>query len=110
MTQKERGSVGYIFEQVLVNQVLEYLKYKGHYVWRQNTGGMYDHKNRFVKFGFKGISDIIGIASDGKMIAVECKVGKNKPTQFQQDFLDSIRERGGYAILCYQLEDVENIL
>lgn len=97
-------------EQALVNQVLAYLKLKGHYVWRQNTGGMYDQHKRFVKFGFKGISDIIGIASDGRMIAVECKVGKNKPTRFQEDFLEEIKIRGGYAILCYKLEDLENIL
>lgn len=97
-------------EQNLVNQVIAYLKLKGHYVWRQNTGSMYSKDNRFVRFGFKGVSDIIGIASDGRMIAVECKVGYNKPTQFQKDFLEEIQSRGGYAILCYKLEDVENYL
>ena len=97
-------------EQALVNQVLAYLKIKGHFVWKQNVGGMYDQRKRFVRFGFKGISDVIGVASDGRMIAVECKVGKNKPTQFQEDFLEEIRARGGYAILCYKLEDLENIL
>lgn len=97
-------------EQVLVNQVLAYLKLKGHYVWRQNTGSMYSKDNRFVRFGFKGVSDVIGIALDGRMIAIECKVGKNKPTQFQEDFLAEIEKRGGYAILCYSLDDIESIL
>ncbi len=97
-------------EQSLVNQVLSYLKLKGHYVWRENVGGMYSQNKRFIKFGFKGISDIISIASDGRMIAIECKVGRNKPTQFQKDFLGEIQTRGGYAILSYKLEDVKNIL
>lgn len=93
-------------EQKLVNQVIAYLKINGHYVWRQNTGGMYDSHKRFIKFGFKGISDIIGVASDGRMIAVECKVGNNKPTQFQTDFLEEIKRHGGIAILAYSLDDV----
>jgi Holliday junction resolvase len=78
-------------EQVLVNQVLAYLKLKGHYAWRVNTGAMYSKDNRFVRFGFKGVSDIVGInGHDSKFIAIECKVGKNKPTQFQEDFLAEI--------------------
>ena len=41
-----------------------------------------------VRFGFKGVSDVVGInGEDGKFIAIECKVGKNKPTQFQISYL-----------------------
>ncbi len=97
-------------EQQLVNGLIAYLKLKGHYVWRQNTGSMTTKEGRFVKFGHKGISDILGIASDGKFIAVECKIGNNKPTEFQKDFLKEVEDRGGYAILAYKFEDVENVL
>lgn len=97
-------------EQVLVNQVIAYLKLSGNYVWRQNTGAMTTKEGRFVKFGHKGISDVLGIAKDGRFIAVECKVGHNKPTSFQSDFLQEIKDRGGYACVAYSVDDVINFL
>lgn len=106
-----------IKEQVIVNQIIQYLNYSGNYVWRQNTGGMTKNyqtkaginKRSFIQFGHKGVSDILGISKDGKFIAVECKVKGNKPTQFQLDFLESISSRGGIAILAYSLEDVQKV-
>lgn len=99
-----------ISEQTLVNRVKAYLTLKGHYVWRQNIGAMTTKEGHFVRFGEKGISDILGVAKDGKFIAVECKIKPNKPTQFQLEFLEAVRKRGGYAILAYCLEDVSTVL
>lgn len=99
-----------ISEQTLVNQVIAYLKISGHYVWRQNTGAMTTKEGRFIKFGHKGISDVLGVTNDGKFIAVECKVGKNKPSQFQTDFLEEINDHGGVGILAYTLDDVIRVL
>ncbi|HPC81713.1 MAG TPA: hypothetical protein PL165_07660, partial [Methanofastidiosum sp.] len=47
-------------EQVIINQVLQFLALKGCYAWRNNTGAM-KIGHRFVRFGHKGIADIIGI-------------------------------------------------
>ena len=100
-----------VTEQALVNHIINYLVLKGHYVWRQNTGAMKTDQGRFIRFGFKGVSDVLGIEKGtGKFIAIECKIKGNKPTQFQTDFLEAIRKRGGYAILAYSLEDVTAIL
>lgn len=97
-------------EQTLVNQILAYLTLSGHYVWRQNTGAMTTKEGRFVRFGHKGISDIIGVAKDGRMIAVECKIKPNKPTIFQSDFINEVKDRGGYAGVAYDLDDVINLM
>jgi hypothetical protein len=40
---------------------------------------------------------------------VECKIGKNKPTELQEAYLEEIKKRGGVAIVAYSLEDVANI-
>jgi len=101
---------GSTLEQVLVNQVIAYLTLKKHYVWRENVGAMVTKTGSFVRFGHKGISDVLGIAKDGKFIAIECKVKPNKPTIFQLDFLEEIRKRGGYAVLAYSLDDVSAVL
>jgi hypothetical protein len=96
-------------ESSLVKQIIQYLNYLGHYVWRVNTGSL-KVDNRFVQFGKKGMSDILGIHKDtGQLIAIECKVGYNKPSQFQKDFLEDINSRNGIAILAYKLEDVSEV-
>jgi hypothetical protein len=91
-----------------------YLRLKGHFCWRQNVGAArQEHttsrgmkKFYYIKFGYPGISDILGIAKDGRMIAVECKVKPRKPTDLQVEFLNEVSKRGGYAILAYSIDDV----
>lgn len=99
-------------ESALVQQVLSYLRFKGHFVWRNNTGatraGQYGE--RFIRYGLVGSSDVLGCARDGKLIAVECKIKPQKPTQYQLEFLEEVRKRGGYAVLAYDLKDVEAVL
>ena len=99
-------------EKQLVNLILEYLNFNGHFSWRNNTGAIvaeYKGKKRFWKAGLKGSSDILGIAKDGKLIAIECK-GKNRyPTREQKDFLSEIERRGGYACIAWDLKDVQII-
>jgi|TARA_Y100000310_G_scaffold110581_1_gene108968 Holliday junction resolvase len=102
-------------EQDLVKLIIDYLLLKGHFVWRNNTGltkAKYINKqgiakNRVWRSGVPGSSDILGISQNGKFIAVECKIGKNRPTEKQQEFLGKIRGHGGYAIVAHSLEDVE---
>ena len=97
-------------EQSLIKPTIDLLTMLGCCVWRQNAGGMkatYQGKNRFIKFSHReGISDIIGIAPDGRFIAVELKVGKNKTTERQEEFLAEVRQRGGIAIVAYDLDEV----
>lgn len=102
-------------ETHLVRTCIDYLLYRGHYVWRNNTGmirSSYTDKsgntsNRMWKAGLKGSADILGISKDGKFIAVECKIKPNKPSEFQKEFLQKISNRGGFAIVAYDIEDLE---
>jgi len=93
--------------------ILQYLNLSGHYCYRNNSGMVfseYKGKKRMWSVGMKGSSDIIGIAKDGKFIAVEVKSKGNKPTLYQHVFLEEVRKRGGYAIVAYSLDDVMKIL
>lgn len=104
-----------MLEKHLVNQCIHYLNFKGHFVWRNNSGvTKMESTDRFGRVkqrqwraGLKGSSDIIGITKDGKFLAVECKIGKNKITMAQSEFLDEITYRGGVAIVAYKVEDLE---
>ncbi len=103
-------------ETALVFQILTYLGWVSKsFVWRQNTGAAnYSYidpygkvKKRHVKFGFAGISDIIGCYK-GRFLAIEVKVGKNKQTLSQKLFAESVILSGGIFILAYSLDDVIN--
>ena len=49
-------------------------------------------------FGRAGIPDIIGCLH-GRYIAIECKAGKNKPTQLQLRELNLAAKAGGVALI-----------
>lgn len=103
-------------ETQLVRACIDYLLIRGHFVWRNNSGvtaTQYTNKlgntsKRIWRAGKVGSSDILGVAKNGKFIAIECKVGKNKPSEAQNDFLQQITERGGIARVIYTLEELMN--
>ena len=101
-------------EKQIQDIILEYLNISGHFCWRNNTGVMTATdkygKQRMWRAGVKGSADILGIAKDGKMIAIECKRKGKKATAEQLFFLDAIKYRGGYAIVATSLDEVQKIL
>ena len=111
-------------ETALVSECIKYLKLRGHTVWRNNTrsldvhqqvkgkGGQTPYFKKYrIKFGIAGSPDIIGFHKDnGKFIAVECKVGKNKLSDLQARFKEKAEAANTIYILAYELEDVRKIL
>ena len=49
-------------------------------------------------FGKMGVPDVIACYG-GVFIGIECKAGKNKPTELQLKNLDDIGRSGGYALV-----------
>ena len=86
-------------ETTLKRQVLQYIR-RNHpdaFCWKCS--------DRWVS----GIPDII-ICMCGKFIAIELKVGYNKPTKIQAVMMERIRDAGGQVAVCYSLKDVKNFL
>jgi 4-aminobutyrate aminotransferase-like enzyme len=78
-----------------------------------NAGAIYTGpNNRYrVQLAPPGCPDIIGWQKGtGKFIGVECKVGKNKRTELQEQFARSMQDDGCIYILAYSLNDIEAIL
>lgn len=104
-------------ENQIQNNILHYLnaiQYVVPIFWRQNTGGAnYNHitksgikKSYHVQFGRRGIADILGVMNDGRFLAIEVKRPKNKPTIYQQDFIDRINNAGGLAFVATSADEV----
>jgi hypothetical protein len=81
-------------------------------LFRRNVGAFTRsdnlNKKRFYRFGTVGQSDLYGLVNIGcsncgsiqlaRHIEIECKVKNNHVTQFQQEWIETIRQFGGIAI------------
>ena len=100
-------------ETALVSACLIYLRTQGCMVWRANTGAMRiqarGRRDRFVRFGPVGQPDIVGYGPGqrgGVGIAVECKRGRNKPTEAQLAFLSEAKSRGVFAVCVWTIDEL----
>lgn len=70
------------------------------FFWRQQTGSMASPDGkRFVKFSFRGASDLMAvIKGQATFLAIECKATGKKASPEQAAFLDNVLDAGGYAV------------
>lgn len=119
-------------ENEVLRAIFAYLRTQpGIVAWRTNSGiSTMQNKGgpiRHVRFGFKGIADIIGWRvyddQDGgagpcsdvghctgphlaRFLAVEAKGGAGELTREQRHFLDVVKKDGGIAIVARSVDDV----
>lgn len=97
-------------ESVVLRECMELLRIHNIYSWRNNTGAV-KIGSRFVRFGYKGSSDILGITKDGRFLAVECKRENGGVlSQDQKNFLFNITKNGGVAICVHSVEELNSEL
>ncbi len=87
-------------ESALIKKIRTYLmNLDGCFFWKEHGG----------QYGTAGIPDII-VCYHGRFVALEAKVGKNKPTSLQAATIKQIQKAGGTAAVVYSLDDVKKIL
>ncbi|MDD4003431.1 MAG: VRR-NUC domain-containing protein [Clostridia bacterium] len=87
-------------EKDLIKKIMQYLKAVPElFCWKEHGG----------QFGTAGIPDII-ICFKGKFIALEVKVGKNKPTILQEVTIRRILKAGGYALVVRSVEETKQVI
>ncbi len=96
-------------ETDLVRACLTFLGLHGIMAWRNNTGA-YKIGSRFISYGHRGSGDIFAILPDGRFCSIECKVGRNKPSDAQVRWADNVNEAGGMAIVVYSLDELEGAI
>lgn len=87
-------------EKDLIKKISEYLKTVNDLFFWKEHGGQY---------GTAGIPDLI-ICYKGRFIALECKVGRNKPTILQEVTIKQILRAGGYAMVVRSVDEVKGII
>jgi hypothetical protein len=102
-------------EADLVRDILSFFIVLGWPVWRMNSGMLVipeaaQRNRRVVRGAPAGTSDIVGLVPGGRFLAIECKLGRNKPTREQSAFIEQVRGFGGVAFVAYSLDDVQREL
>jgi hypothetical protein len=94
-------------EKDVVWSVLEYLRVKRIFCWRNNTGG-FTRGSHFYKFGDVGSPDVFAV-KDGRIYGIECKVEGNEATEAQREWGKGFEEAGGVYAVAYGIKDVERM-
>lgn len=93
-------------ESDIQTEILEWLLWRGFFVWRNNNLAAPGRKFR----GLYGTPDIIGILPDGRFLGIEVKSKKGKQSVYQATFQERCEDLGGLYILAYNLKDVIEVL
>ena len=107
-----------LLEKDIERSILQYLNSRGDvFVWKQNTVGVFDPvTKRFRRpnspYIIKGISDIIGITSRGRFLAIEVKTPQRRLqlSPEQLNFIVEINRMGGIAFVATSVEEVKEFL
>lgn len=95
---------------------LQYLAVCPQVAWaeRMNTGAVKipvpGGKDRFVRYGFPGCSDILGMFIDGRLLAIEVKSQTGRVTNEQQKFLNLVAENKGVSLIARSVDDVMAVI
>ena len=100
-----------ILEQQIQKQILDYLRYRGIFCWKNNTAGIFvKARNTYIPSHAPGVADILGILKDGRFLAIEVKSPTGRVSPHQQQFLDEITARGGLAFVARSVDDAQGHL
>lgn len=102
-------------EKAIENHILRWLSLNGIFAWKNQSVGIFDPVKKIYRksnnpYHIKGVSDIIGILSDGRFLAIEVKSKTGKPSPEQINFIKQINDSGGKAFIARSLEDVQEEL
>lgn len=101
-------------EKQIENAILDYLKLRRIFAWKNETTGIYDPKKKVFrkkksKHHMTGQSDILGIFC-GRFLAIEVKKRGGYATKEQKEFMANIRRGGGFAFVARSVDDAEREL
>ncbi len=96
-------------EADIQKSILDYLRTRGYFCWRNNTGmqrSQYDGRERFIRYGLVGSGDLLGLTKEGRFFSIEVKRPGKKPTPEQIEFMATINQMKGLALVAYNVDDV----
>jgi Holliday junction resolvase len=92
----------------LTNQIIDFVYRQGGYAWRASSTGVYDQQRQsFRTSAKKGVADVLACL-DGRLIAIEVKIGKDRLSAEQEGFLANIKHAGGLAFVAKDFDSFQD--
>ena len=92
-------------EKQIQNSIEDYLSYKKHFFWKNNSGALPTKTGGFIRFGAVGSPDICLIFK-GQFFALEVKGKKGKQSPGQIEFQNGLEKVGGLYFIVKSIDDV----
>lgn len=94
-------------ERDILSAVLDATKTHPRVAWaeRMNSGAYSPGGGRYLRFGFPGLSDILGQLKDGRLLAIEVKRAGKQPTNVQIEFMGRVARWHGVAFVARSVDD-----
>jgi hypothetical protein len=99
-----------------VLRYLELLRQQGRVVWyaRMNSGAgrlvdRHGQVSQWTRWGFVGLSDILGQLPDGRVLALEVKRPSGRVSDPQRRFLDTVASGLGVGAVVRSVADVQRL-
>lgn len=91
----------------LVKSCIDWLKLKGIFCWKQNTGGV-QIGTRFVKFSEPGMPDILGaFPVTATLFGIEAKTGEGRQRPAQREMEQRFTRAHALYLVVRSIEDLE---
>ena len=90
----------------LTTAILDHLYRNGAFGWRSESAGVFDQRLGLYRTSPKrGVSDILAmLPPNGRLLACEVKVGKDRLSPEQTGFLANIKHYGGLTFVAKDFE------
>lgn len=102
-----------VSEHQIQSDIIGYLRYKGFYVTRMNSGKMRYTNARggtnLLHLHEAGTPDVLAIR-EGRCFFIEVKRPGNKPTRLQTMKMAELEEFGAKCIVAYSIDDLKDII
>ena len=95
-----------VYEADVLKDIMLTLKAFDILFTRNNVGAVKIRTNQFYRFGTPGWSDIIGMAHDGRFLAIEAKRPGGKLSENQKVFLERVNSENGIGIVVDNIESL----
>ncbi len=92
-------------EKQIQNAIEEYLEFKHHCFWKNNSGALPTKSGGFIRFGSPGSPDICLVYKD-RFYGLEVKASKGKQSPNQIAFQDKLQKAGGLYYVVKSIDDV----
>lgn len=98
-----------ILESDIQKAIIDFLRYKGHFVWKNLSVGIKKANGSYIPVGMRGLPDIMAI-KNGRLFALEVKSGRNTASDDQKRVLEELEAKGAIVGVVYSIDDVEILL